>query len=423
MIDGFNVFLPPGYQITPDREECATSVRLRAFTPHQQTMNFSIPNDKPTLCRMFGIPTDEGQLSTASPQNTHVAEELHNGVSAFDEGDSSIEPVILAKPLNELLAESGYSVATPPSEDGSHPLPTTSGEVPSQPPPVDSSRATNSSSSRDHTTTQEAGASSSSTATHEANTQTRSTRLQDISTTEFPVLGQTILYSIEHLLHLDMVDRMTLSKKLNTRFKELLSYGQNILGPHSPHLRQAAVDGEPISSPAPGESAAVLSEIHGIRKLIIQLLDISIVVDRLEIVRRKELAKNAARLLSSFSEEVPSKSSSTSASASASHSDPSSADETPDPTLPQNRPTTIASSPLPTIFPNPSSILQQPASPRQLPTKARLQLLARIDENERRDKERGGPGRLSFEEFEEIMKGEKGRKLGFVGAWIDMASF
>lgn len=38
-------------------------------------------------------------------------------------------------------------------------------------------------------------------------------------------------------------------------------------------------------------------------------------------------------------------------------------------------------------------------------------------------KERGGEGRLSFAEFERIMRGKHQRDLGFVGTWIDMASF
>lgn len=38
-------------------------------------------------------------------------------------------------------------------------------------------------------------------------------------------------------------------------------------------------------------------------------------------------------------------------------------------------------------------------------------------------KVRGGEGRLSFDEFEEIMRGKHGRDLVFVSTWIDMASF
>ena len=38
------------------------------------------------------------------------------------------------------------------------------------------------------------------------------------------------------------------------------------------------------------------------------------------------------------------------------------------------------------------------------------------------DEERGGPGRLNFAEWEDIMKGEKGPSLGFLGSWIEILS-
>ena len=53
----------------------------------------------------------------------------------------------------------------------------------------------------------------------------------------------------------------------------------------------------------------------------------------------------------------------------------------------------------------------------------RLIWYAVLDMIEHEDEERGGPGRLNFEEFEEIMKGDKGSKLGFLDSWIEMASF
>ena len=46
-----------------------------------------------------------------------------------------------------------------------------------------------------------------------------------------------------------------------------------------------------------------------------------------------------------------------------------------------------------------------------------MQLLEEIDEA------RGGPGRLSWPEFEAIMKGPKGQGLAFLGSWIEMATF
>ncbi len=67
---------------------------------------------------------------------------------------------------------------------------------------------------------------------------------------------------------------------------------------------------------------------------------------------------------------------------------------------------------------SPSNIFQEAAPPR-----SRLEKLREHDALDKENEKRGGPGRLSFEEFEAIMKGEKGRRLGFVGAWIEMASF
>ena len=53
----------------------------------------------------------------------------------------------------------------------------------------------------------------------------------------------------------------------------------------------------------------------------------------------------------------------------------------------------------------------------------RLIWYAVLDMIEHEDVERGGPGRLNFEEFEEILKGEKGEKLGLIVSWIEMAGF
>ena len=54
---------------------------------------------------------------------------------------------------------------------------------------------------------------------------------------------------------------------------------------------------------------------------------------------------------------------------------------------------------------------------------SRLKYLAMLNFIEHVDEQRGGPGRITFEEFEEIMKSERGRSLGFVGHWVEMASF
>ncbi|KAI9816058.1 MAG: hypothetical protein M1827_002050 [Pycnora praestabilis] len=114
-------------------------------------------------------------------------------------------------------------------------------------------------------------------------------------------------------------------------------------------------------------------------------------------------------------------------------------EDRPDSTLPQNRPDTAARAP---DFDY--SELGHPAPPRKArssaaakttllssapafedrgPSEHRLAKLSRHERVEKESAERGGAGRLSFAEFEEIMKGEKGRRLGFVGAWIEMASF
>ena len=115
-----------------------------------------------------------------------------------------------------------------------------------------------------------------------------------------------------------------------------------------------------------------------------------------------------------------------------------------DPTLPQNRPskyptgeTTAAD--LLSSLPRPTSVYESisPSSPKLSHSKLniteaeyrdqsfqdKLKFLAMMDFIEREDEERGGPGKISFEEFEEIMHGPRGGKLAFVGAWIQMATF
>jgi len=52
-----------------------------------------------------------------------------------------------------------------------------------------------------------------------------------------------------------------------------------------------------------------------------------------------------------------------------------------------------------------------------------LKWYACLDFIKAEDEERGGAGRLNFEEWEEVMKGDKGQSLGFLGSWIEMASF
>lgn len=111
-----------------------------------------------------------------------------------------------------------------------------------------------------------------------------------------------------------------------------------------------------------------------------------------------------------------------------------------DPTLPQNRPNSI---PTPGLTPSPppqahTSTLSttentrppfstphgSPSSSTHRPlSKDRLTFLLAMDILEAEDEARGGPGRLSFGEFEEVLAGSKGPGLGFIGSWLEMASF
>ena len=122
-----------------------------------------------------------------------------------------------------------------------------------------------------------------------------------------------------------------------------------------------------------------------------------------------------------------------------------------DPTLPHHRPSNVAASTTtrPIARMNSWSTLSSqsrpgtppsrlsnhtaiPEPPTSMPGKEgeidealhiKLKYFGMLEVIERQDEQRGGPGRITFEEFEEIMKGPKGQKLGFVGAWIEMASF
>jgi len=124
-----------------------------------------------------------------------------------------------------------------------------------------------------------------------------------------------------------------------------------------------------------------------------------------------------------------------------------------DPTLPQHRPSTIpgtpfssastssasTSSPLKALYTarTPSNQTPKPKSPtspelttalkkillHDEATQVQLKFFAMMDFIQKEDEERGGPGRISFEEFEEIMTGPRGPRLAFVGSWIHLASF
>jgi Ca2+-binding EF-hand superfamily protein len=63
--------------------------------------------------------------------------------------------------------------------------------------------------------------------------------------------------------------------------------------------------------------------------------------------------------------------------------------------------------------------------PNSPPPDTRLRVLAYLDDVNREIDTRGGPGRLSFEEFEKFIKGgrKEGRQLAFVEEWLDLGSF
>ncbi|KAL1957593.1 hypothetical protein VTO42DRAFT_5704 [Malbranchea cinnamomea] len=63
-------------------------------------------------------------------------------------------------------------------------------------------------------------------------------------------------------------------------------------------------------------------------------------------------------------------------------------------------------------------------SPPRPPSPETLARWARLNVVEHEAKVRGGSGaKLNFEEFALLMQGEKGKRLAFVGSWIDMTSF
>ncbi|MCJ1322570.1 hypothetical protein MMC15_007919 [Xylographa vitiligo] len=123
-----------------------------------------------------------------------------------------------------------------------------------------------------------------------------------------------------------------------------------------------------------------------------------------------------------------------------------------DPTLPQNRPSTIhpdtpspTSSPPfdPTQLPGPTNPIpdytgyfahmplgEQPIAPPHFlvnmtdpAMEDKIKFLAMMDCIEKEDLERGAAGKISLQEFEEIMVGPRGVTLQFVGAWLHMTTF
>ncbi|MCJ1414758.1 hypothetical protein MMC32_001086 [Xylographa parallela] len=123
-----------------------------------------------------------------------------------------------------------------------------------------------------------------------------------------------------------------------------------------------------------------------------------------------------------------------------------------DPTLPQNRPSTTQPDTLPPPSPRPFDPTQLPGPTNPIPDytayfahlsfgeqpiapphflvniadpalQDKLKFLAMMDCIEKEDVARGGAGKISLPEFEEIMEGPRGATLQFVGAWLHMATF
>ena len=105
-----------------------------------------------------------------------------------------------------------------------------------------------------------------------------------------------------------------------------------------------------------------------------------------------------------------------------------SVDPPPDPTLPQNRPDSAdnvkferSACPSPTLSSTGPGARTPPRQPEY--NTATLKYWAALYILEAEDEERGGPGLLSEKEFMEIMLGERGKGLAFLGEWMDLTTF
>ncbi|KAK3077848.1 hypothetical protein LTS18_009094, partial [Coniosporium uncinatum] len=92
-----------------------------------------------------------------------------------------------------------------------------------------------------------------------------------------------------------------------------------------------------------------------------------------------------------------------------------------DPTLPQNRPTS-EDEPIgdgeyktPRVRTDPSLV--------NPPSEERLARLSFLNSASRDIRNRGGGGRISWEEFEAFMKTEAGRDMAFVESWLDVGNY
>ena len=90
-----------------------------------------------------------------------------------------------------------------------------------------------------------------------------------------------------------------------------------------------------------------------------------------------------------------------------------------DPTLPQNRTNSDSQD----AQPSRTSPKERPSGQDEVPSLEKLRFYAALNLIEHEDNERGGPGRLSFEEFQDVMQGQKGQGLGFLESWLDMVGF
>jgi hypothetical protein len=65
----------------------------------------------------------------------------------------------------------------------------------------------------------------------------------------------------------------------------------------------------------------------------------------------------------------------------------------------------------------------EPSASDGPPTAERLEYLARLTEVEREIGARGGPGRLSYDEFASFMRSDDGRRMSYVEGWLELGSF
>ena len=91
----------------------------------------------------------------------------------------------------------------------------------------------------------------------------------------------------------------------------------------------------------------------------------------------------------------------------------SNAESPTDPTLPQNRSSGSDSNP----EAGPTGLQPLPPPLEWYKHLSLMELLEKLDD------ERGGPGRVSWPEFEAIMKGPRAKDLKCLGDWMEMANF